>query len=396
MAPPRPCGRGPRPTSEESWAPARWQPCVGLIAVLVLVSAVGCAERGWLAPPVLEPLALHVEGPWLRDERGRVALLRGIDLPVVPGEPVVDNETSRAAFRRLERAGVNLVRIRIPWRAVEPQRDRFAADIVSGSVDPLIRLARAHGMTVVLALDVSPSSSAGAGAGAAPKWACSQGPGELERESAGACGFWSDVAGDRLRDHLSAIWGHLAARYGQDTRVTGFEPLVEPTLPPAVDGETFRRVILPPTREEIGRVIAASDARQIILGGPPAATTSIIMFMAAEGALGEAFARPAAQRVAGLPDDARWRQRQRRFELTFHDDPTHPAHDPTVIHVPDGLYPEGFNVEVSPSGRWRFDPATRSVLVYRSRWPEHRVVLTPSTNAGPALPLGPNDASAAP
>ncbi len=391
----------------------------GLVAALVLVSAFGCAERGWLAPPLPEPLALRADGPWLRDARGRVMLLRGVDLPVVPEEPVIDDATSRAAFRRLEDAGVNLLRIRLPWRTIEPKRDTFSLDILPGSVDPLLRLARAHGMTVILALEVSQSSPSETKPGAAPAWACPQRPGKPEAESATTCRFWSDTAGDRLRDHLAETWRHLAGRYGQDTRVAGFEPLVDPVIPPSIDGDTFRRVTLPETRDEIGRTIAASRARQIVVGRSPGQGSSSIVFMAAEGAIGEHFARPGAARVAGVPDDARWLPEHRRYELTYHDDPTRRAHDPTVIHVPDGIYPEGFSVEVSPSGRWRFDPATRSVLVYRSRWPEHRVVIaprkeagasrsasaspgeprapvTPHAAAGPALPRRTDGASAAP
>jgi len=69
---------------------------------------------------------LHVDGQVLRDTRGGVRILRGVnvagDAKVPPFRPVSDP----AVFDRLAESGVNVVRLLFTWEAYEAERDHHA------------------------------------------------------------------------------------------------------------------------------------------------------------------------------------------------------------------------------------------------------------------------------
>ena len=520
---------GAQPQRDRMAAVARFAPhaqCPALFLLALLGLAFGCAERGWLAAPVPEPLVLHADGRWLRDQRNRVVLLRGVIIAIDPVQTILDIEPGREAFRALQARGVNLLRIVVPWGALEPQAGSLSLEILPRAVDPLIRLASAHGMTVVLALDLFDRSPCEAAPSPAPGWACPVQLDDPMTSEAAACAFWradSFEGGGPLRAHVAELWRYLADHYRDDARVFAFDPIDEPATPACLRAEDFARGTLRATQDEFARSIEATGARQLLLTEPPAGTalfetmplvehpsgeqherqglqpeplwearpdlsplvlsphlqagsrggpeghvgarmasairaagpSGLVLFgvvgaklaqrsderqgirasspeflanalksldrtltsgaiwpgtddrvrgerrepaartlstiesIAKNPALAEVLLRPFAQRVAGLPQFVRWDPRRRLFHLALRDDPLNSVRDPSVIHLPDGLYPEGFDVRLTPSGRWRFDQKTRSLLIYRSRWDEHLIVLAPRGALPAAVPAKP-------
>jgi hypothetical protein len=61
------------------------------------------------------------------------------------------------------------------------------------------------------------------------------------------------------------------------------------------------------------------------------------------------------------------------YLLAFREDPSRRVADPTEIFVPSALFPDGFDVQVLPSGRWRHDPHSERLLVYRGDAAGHAV-----------------------
>jgi hypothetical protein len=90
-----------------------------------------------------------------------------------------------------------------------------------------------------------------------------------------------------------------------------------------------------------------------------------------------AVRRPWARRIAGIPTAMRLDAESRSFLLAFRDDPARRVADPTEVFVPRGYYPEGFTVQVLPSGRSHYDEHSERLLVYRSDAAGHAVRIDP-------------------
>ena len=161
---------------ETAERPARrgaWRRALCVLAVVLLGAA--CSDRGALSPPTLEPLLARVDGPWLRDAKGRVVLLRGANY--VRGEMLgLDGHAPREEdFAFLASLGFNLVRMPVAWGSLEPRPNEYDLAFLRDQVDPLLRFASNHGMQVVLALQRAPSSSCLLGPDRAPSWTCARG-----------------------------------------------------------------------------------------------------------------------------------------------------------------------------------------------------------------------------
>jgi endoglycosylceramidase len=216
----------------------------GLLALLVLFAACGSS------PHRTSPLSS--DGKHLRDDQGRIALLRGINARVagvfdvtfddgrVPLEPIPPLDASDC--RRMRELGLDLLRLPINWSGVEPVRGSYDEAYLD-RVDAVVRCAADAGLYVIIDLHQDAYSKE-IGEDGAPLWAIVPAPTMLlqgpltdlqaRRTSAQVTAAFAtffdpeDPAG--LQAAFFAMLDHVAARWADDPAVIGFELFNEPPV----------------------------------------------------------------------------------------------------------------------------------------------------------------------
>lgn len=227
-----------------------------------------------LAAPVLGATGqLHTDDHWIRDARGRVILLRGLNYSGLEFGNVVGrpNGPAEEDFAQMAAWGVNVVRVPVAWHYLEPQPGVFDRAHLRENVDPIVEWARRNGMRVVIELHQFQWSPCVGGNGA-PAWSC-EGKG-YSRDVLGAWlaqhDFWAGALGPDgvpLVEHLLRVWERVAKHYRRSRTVVGFNFLNEPL--DVLATQTFEHDTLYPFyREAIARV-RATKARQMIVLEPP-------------------------------------------------------------------------------------------------------------------------------
>lgn len=240
-------------------------------------------ERGRLGPPTLEPLELSFGSEWVRDRKGRVVLLRGATYTVT--ETSTDfggfRGTGELALFEMEELGMNLVRLPVSWAAFEPEAGRLAVQYLKRRVDPVVRLAAAHGMAVVLTMRGSPRGPCDGSDPTVPAWTCAQFRSGVDS----ACAFWraEGPRGTSLPAHYAKAWTTIAAHYAKDLRVVAFDLFDEPTAGECFHPVGFEAVHLLPFYDRLARGIREVGATQTLFLEPPAGTLQL---------------RPSAERIA--------------------------------------------------------------------------------------------------
>ncbi len=245
-----------------------------LAALAALLTLAGCLERGPASAPTLEPLEVSVGSRWLRDRRGRVVLLRGATYTVSEtgmdgggfGGPVENT------LAEMERLGMNLVRLPLSWALIEPQPDRPTIEYLRMRVDPVVRLAAAHGLSVVLSMRPWPRGPCDGSDPTIPDWVCTAlqtAPGP--KPSDPSCAFWRSRGPNKvpLRTHYAKIWSLVAHRYGHDARVVGFDVLDEPTAGTCFGATPFEAGHLRPYYQLLERKIRDAAPGRALLYQPP-------------------------------------------------------------------------------------------------------------------------------
>jgi len=256
------------------------------LSLLLAILLAACSDRGVLSPPTLEPLLVQVEGPWLRDAKGRVVLLRGVNITSPEGTPPEEERVLRdEEFAFLAGLGFNFVRLPVAWASVEPRPGAHDLAFLRDRVDPLLRAASNHGMQVMLALYQVRRSSCILGGRGAPPWTCAgaevnrahrQGRGALEaiadmRAGRAQCDFYRGAKapdGALLREHYAATWGAIAYYYEQDRRIFGFDLLNEPSPGTCFAAPEFVERALTPLYVELRNVVRTAGAPQAIVYQP--------------------------------------------------------------------------------------------------------------------------------
>lgn len=257
--------RAPSLTTRERERLAGFVGVSGAVALLVAGGGVGTgvraggnsdasASRTW-AGVGLSPLrAVRGADPRIVDAAGRTVLLRGVNVNQLvdfyagrPGFPAT-RPLSADDFRQMAGLGFDVVRLGVSWSRIEPSPGRYDASYL-GRIDQAVAWARENGLYTVLDMHqdgwsnapTPPGTSCPAGTSTmdgydgAPKWA-------TVTDGAPRCQFTGrDIspAGDRaftnfyydrdgVQSRLVATWGMLAARYGSDPSIAGFDPLNEP------------------------------------------------------------------------------------------------------------------------------------------------------------------------
>jgi endoglycosylceramidase len=250
----------------------------------VLVLLVACSS----SPHATTPLAS--DGTHLRDERGRIAVLRGVNARVagvfdvtfddgrVPLEPIPELEP--ADCTRMRELGLDLLRLPINWSGIEPVQGSYDEAYLD-RVDAAVRCAGDAGVYVIIDLHQDAYSKE-IGEDGAPLWAIVPPPemlleGPLEdlgarRTSAQVTAAFAtffdqdDPAG--LQAAFFAMLDHVAARWADDPAVIGFELFNEPPVG-QVDVDPFNEAAA-------ARVRAAAPDKLVLF--EPSATRNLFDF----------------------------------------------------------------------------------------------------------------------
>ncbi len=235
------------------------------IALPTLSSPIEAAPIIGGQPPISGPL-LSPGGPFLRDAKGRVVLLHGVNVVYKhppyevfpdPGKPWNFGVADASLMARL---GFDVVRLGMTWKGLEPgtaaandpaictpglpgdphQYDQAALDrYLSRLKETVDLLARFHIFTILdMHQDVYNELFDGEGA---PDWAvCTDGapnvdpPGRWSRNygtaAAGAAfeNFWTNDVVGNLQGQFDLVWGQVAKYFSTDPWVIGFDPFNEP------------------------------------------------------------------------------------------------------------------------------------------------------------------------
>lgn len=297
-----------------------------LLGALLLVASLAACERGPLAPPTLEPLLVRVDGPRLRDAKGRVVILRGVDL-IVPelagasGVPTKGPIPRDEQFAQVRSLGFNLVRLPVAWAAVEIRPGQHDYEFLRDRLDRLLRAASDHGMQAIVALH-QPWSSCFLDASGTPAWTCAdpetpapaqeggfgpQAAVAAMRAARAQCSFFRDArapGGRLLREHYVETWVTLARYYDQDRRIFGFDLVNEPSPGSCFPAESFVATVLTPFYSQLRDAIRAAGAPQALLYQPAVSRESALLGAPAKPDALAVFAPHLFPQSFGPPQDA--------------------------------------------------------------------------------------------
>jgi endoglycosylceramidase len=208
---------------------------------------------------------LRSDGEWIRDGRGRVVLLRGINFFGSPRPP------DESDFAQMASWGVNVVRLPIAWHYLEPAPNQIEIDHLRTQVDPIVRFARRHRIAIVLEMHQFQWSPCTGGNGA-PAWSC-EGKGYARDAFGGWTAqhdFWAGALapdGRPLLDHFLDVWTAVARHYRRDRTVVGLNFMNEPVDILAPD--TFENLILHPAHRRWVAMVRGERAPQMLVLDPP-------------------------------------------------------------------------------------------------------------------------------
>jgi endoglycosylceramidase len=216
---------------------------VVLGAAVLTAAALTSPARGSVTPKQVSAAALvHQTGQVLLDAQGRVVVLHGLNevFKVPPYEPAASGfSDDDAAF--LQANGFNAMRVGVIWAAVEPQPGVYD-DAYLASIQQTVQTLAAHGIVSVLDFHQDLYNETFQGEGA-PAWAVLDHglpnpalgfPGNYfanPAEDAAWDSFFANAKaadGVGLQDHYARAWAHVAAMFGNQPGVFGYELLNEP------------------------------------------------------------------------------------------------------------------------------------------------------------------------
>jgi endoglycosylceramidase len=211
---------------------------------LALLALVGCSTQPQQTTP------LSSDGTHLRDDLGRIAVLRGVNARVdgVFDVSFDDGRTSLEPIpvldatdcRRMRALGFDLLRLPINWSAIEPTRGTYDEAYLD-RVDAAVRCAGDAGLFVLVDLHQDAYSKE-IGEDGAPLWAIQppptmllQGPltdlGDRRLSAQVLAAFDTFFArSSDLQAAYLAMLDHVAARWASDPAVIGFELYNEPPV----------------------------------------------------------------------------------------------------------------------------------------------------------------------
>lgn len=247
-------------------------------ALIVLALVAGCG--GGDDPPSFSPLT--VDGDHLRDDTGRVVLLRGVNARVegvfdvaldggrVPLEPIP--ALTAADCTRMRQLGLNALRLPVNWSGIEPTRGNYDEAYLQ-RVDAAVACAADAGLFVIVDMHQDAYSKE-IGEDGAPLWAIVPPPDMLlegplddlddRRLSAQVRRAFESffAAGDPhgLQAAFIDVLRLLGARYADHPMVIGFEIFNEPDI-----GQD----LLGPFHENAAAALREAAPRKLVFFEPP-------------------------------------------------------------------------------------------------------------------------------
>lgn len=222
----------------------------------MLGTLAGCVPED--VPLPRKPFA--VRDGFIRDEDGRVVVLRGVNLSGHhKNAPYFDFHQPPDVADVRERLGMNSLRFLIEWAAVEPQRGVYD-DAYLDEVRRRLDWAQDAGLLVMLDMHQDLYGEGFLGGNGAPPWTCDSALyaayapqrdwylGYLDPSMVECFDrFWGS---EELQDALAQAWQHVAERLGDHPAVIGFEPMNEPWLG-SYGLEEFEPLALQPFYERV-------------------------------------------------------------------------------------------------------------------------------------------------
>jgi endoglycosylceramidase len=234
-----------------------------ILCALVVVSGLAEASDG----------RLRSDGQWIRDGRGRVVLLRGINYSGLEFGNFFGSSRppEESDFAQMASWGVNVVRLPIAWHYLEPAPNQIDVDHLRTQVDPIVQFARRHRIAVVLEMHQFQWSPCTGGNGA-PAWSC-EGRG-YTRDALGGwtaqSDFWAGALapdGRPLLDHFLDVWDAVARHYRRNRTVVGLNFMNEPLDVFALS--TFEHLVLHPAHRRWVEIVRGARAPQMLVLDPP-------------------------------------------------------------------------------------------------------------------------------
>jgi endoglycosylceramidase len=150
-----------------------------VIATTALFLSAGCGEAAAPDAGTFDAgsdAGVVAELPWLRDDLGRVVILRGTNVSGDSKDPpdfMANDYVTEADYARLaDEIGMNAIRFLIFWEAIEPEPGVYD-DVYLAEVRLRIEAAAAAGMLVVVDMHQDVFGR-GFGSDGAPRWACDE------------------------------------------------------------------------------------------------------------------------------------------------------------------------------------------------------------------------------
>ncbi len=203
-----------------------------------------------------------VDGKRFVDEYGRHRVFNGVNFDDKCGERycnIHNKDLMEITIRKVSQNGWNIIRLGIPWAAIEPNPNEYNEEYIS-KVITFMDLCEKYGVHIFIDMhqDLFGGSVDQWGDGA-PEWACLRGKKKKRKSKlVWATGyfwdkgvhncfdnFWADakVNGVGLQTYFINMWCHLAEKVKDHPALLGFDLFNEP-YPGSDGGKIFRKLIL--------------------------------------------------------------------------------------------------------------------------------------------------------
>ncbi|MBO5065384.1 MAG: cellulase family glycosylhydrolase [Clostridia bacterium] len=204
-----------------------------------------------------------VDGKRFVDEYGRHRIFNGTNFNEKCAERVSclhDDDYTELTVKKFAESGWNLVRLGIPWAAIEPSPNEYNEEYID-KIITFLDFCEKYGIYVFIDMhqDLFGGAADERGGDGAPEWACLRGTKKPRKSKlVWATGyfwdkgvhncfdnFWADakVNGVGLQTYFINMWCHLAERVKDHPALFGFDLFNEP-YPGSDGGKVFRKLIL--------------------------------------------------------------------------------------------------------------------------------------------------------
>ncbi len=203
-----------------------------------------------------------VDGKRFVDEYGRHRIFNGVNYSDKCAERVCwlhDEGLMELLIRRFSQNGWNIIRLGIPWAAIEPKPNEYDEEYID-KVVTVMDLCEKYGIYVFIDMhqDLFSGTADARGGDGAPEWASLRGTkkprsskfvwatGYFWDKGVHNCfdNFWADtrVNGVGLQTYFINMWCHLVERIKDHPALLGFDLFNEP-FPGSDGGKVFRNLI---------------------------------------------------------------------------------------------------------------------------------------------------------